>query len=310
MSSLKSMLTREQVVGLDINDGQITAAWFQAGNLHAGLKNIVCGEYSPGVDDRHVAKAIREIWRKEKIPTRTVQSCLHSRSLLIRYFKYENISREELPRVLSLEAEEALQCPIDEISLDWQLNTELPSNSNAQKLSGTLVAAPRHKVLRHLKLIKMAGLYSVNVHVSYSALNNLYSWLMKEQDTEPVCLINLTQSSVDIVMHSDNSNYPRTLFSAETGWEHNGSYLLENIQNALLYYHLKLKHAPIKRIFLAGRLSGLDEFKKNLSEETSLPVSELDMSSILKINNKFLAGDRARNQATAIGLGLKREVVQ
>lgn len=305
MSRYKNTLSHEQVIGLDINDGQITAAWFHSGQL----KRLASRDYSPEADDRQIARVVREMWHRERMPTRTVQTCLHSQNLLIRYFKYENISREELPNVLALEAEEALQCPIHQISLDWQLNLNQPvaPKNVTQKLSGTLVAAPKQKVQQHLKLIKAAGLYTVNVHVSYSALINLYTWLMQEQDAEPVCLINITLNTADIIMHSGRSNYPRTLFSAGTEWKQNTPYLLENIQNALLYYHLKLKHPPIKQILLTGQLSGLNDFLTSLSDQTSLPVKELDVLSMLPIDKAFSCKKQLSNQTTAISLGLRKE---
>ena len=312
MKALKQKIFgREQVIGLDINDGWITAAWFRAGKAKNGLKRFAIGQYNPEASDRQIARAVRDLWRKEKMPTRTVQTCLRSRSLLIRYFQYENLNPEELPNALALEAEEALQLPASKISMDWQLSNSMPDSNNQQfkKLSGVLSAAPREKVMKHRKLIKLCGLYTINVHTSCSATSNLYSWLtgMTDLETIPACLINLTKKSADIIMHSKDGNYPRTLFSAGSGWAENIDYLLENIQNILLYYHLKLQQDPVEKIVLAGCLEGLDRLPTSLAEQTGLPVNILNINEEERITKKPLPGFKTCNRVTAIGLGLRRE---
>lgn len=302
---------REDVVGLDVNDGRVVASHFTFKKNKPILKQLAVGEYDSQLPDRQISRAIREIWKREKLPTRTVQSCLHSRSLIVRYFRYENLNSDELPQALALEAEEALQQPSDEICMDWQLNPSRPAVSNEQtELSGTLIAAPRKTVIRHLNLIKAAGLYSIRVETSCSALSNLYSFLTKDQPPPPVCLINLTERTADIIMRSNGSNYPRTLFSANERWEENTSYLLENIQNALLYYHLKLKQPPIEKVLLTGRISKPDELQRELSKETTLPVEILDPCSAPQLGTQHLSLDRSKpnpcNLVTGVGLGLRR----
>lgn len=304
-------IKNEDVVGLDFHHGHIVASHFLSTQTGPKLERLAIGEYDLNASDKERAASIRALWKKEKLPTRTVSTCLHSRALVVRYFRYENLNMDELPQALALEAEEALQCSSNNISMDWQLNPTAPNIGNqTTELSGTLVAAPRKTVVRHLKLVKSAGLYSIRIKASCSALSNLYTFLNQNRPTTPTCLINLSEQTADIVMHSNGCNYPRTLFSASETWENNQDYLLENIQNALLYYHLKLKNPPIERILLTGRIPESNGLIKKLAQETALPIERLNLCDHPRLTCRSCSENKKPdgicNVATGIGLGLKR----
>jgi Tfp pilus assembly PilM family ATPase len=294
----------EDVVGLDINSGRLTAAHFTRTAQGVMLDRLAIDEYPPELSDRQISARIRAFWKKENFSSRLVRTCLHSRALVVRYFQYTNLSENELPMALSLEAEEALQCPSGEICIDWHLNP-----SGKERLSGTLVAAPRKTVRRHLELVQAAGLYSINVEVGGSALCNCYSFLTEAQADCPVCLVNLADRTADIIMRDNGCIYPRTLFSADETWETNSTYLLENIQNALLYYHLKVSRVPVKKIVLTGKIPVPDQFPGRLATKVSLPVETLDICShpSIRIERQQLPAAGNCNIATAIGLALMKE---
>ena len=306
-------INREDVIGLDIQHGHIVASHFRRERNKLILGQLAIGEYDENASEKQLALAIRALWKKEKLPTRTVNTCLHSHSLLIRYFHYENLTEDELPQALALEAEEALQYPANQISIDWQLDPRTGAKKpGTTQLSGTLIAAPRNIVEKHLNLIQSAGLYSIRVETSCSALSNLYSVFVKNEAIIPVCLINLSERSADIIMSSKDGSYPRTLFSTDSLWEHNIDYLLENIQNSLLYYHIKLKNPPIEKIILAGRIpSAGDLLKKRLEQETRLPIEVLDIYDNPRLpcaqNLQNQRPQHSLNVATGIGLGLQKD---
>jgi Tfp pilus assembly PilM family ATPase len=302
--------TQEDIIGLDINHGRIVASHFSIHDRQPRLDRLAVGEFPPELTDRQLAAWIRSFWRKEKLPTRTVRTCLHSRSLIVRYFHYQNLTVNELPQTLALEAEEALQQPADKLCVDWHLNPSEyadPSHSPAE-LSGTLVVAPRKTVVRHINLIRDAGLYAINVDVSCAALYNFYSYFNEDKNLSPVCLINLADRTADIMMLSESGIYPRALFSADNCWGNNTSYLIENIQNALLYYHLKTKQYAIEKIILIGQIRDQEPFSQALAKKTVLPVSVLDIhsDSRLVIDNQKLSLPASYNVTTGIGLALGR----
>jgi Tfp pilus assembly PilM family ATPase len=305
MKTAQNKCREEDVVGLDINSGRLTAAHFARTEQGMKLDRLVTGDYPPELSDRQIASRIRAFWKKEKLPGRIVRTCLHSRALLVRYFQYSNLNTEELGMALSLEAEETLQRPAPELCIDWHLNSS--AESDLSKLTGTLVAAPRKTVRRHLDLIQAAGLYSVNVETSCSALCNCYSFFFGKKETSPVCLVNLADRTADIIMRTESCIYPRTLFSADEPWETNSDYLLENIQNALLYYHLKIKQGPVERVVLIGKIPAPQHFPGKLERKVSLPVEVLDVCSHpdIGIEKQKLPTSGNCNIATAIGLALR-----
>lgn len=310
----KRMNATEDTVGLDISYGRITAAHFVPGERGPVLQKLVASHYDPELPDKKLAGVLRRLWKKEKLPSRTVCTCLHSRALAIRPFAYKNLTLDELPHALLLEAEEALQKHPGEIALDWHLAPTAPDESGRRpELTGILVAAPLKTVRRHLDLIKAAGLYAISVEPGCIALYRLYCFLTRNRAPEPVCTVNLGGRTADILMCSNGNSYPRTIFSAGDGWDQNADYLAKNVQDALLYYDLKRKHAPVTKILLTGQLDGQETLPARLQEETGLPVELWDV--MLETRRAGAAAQNLKNPggahspAAALGLAL-RETLQ
>ncbi len=300
---------KEHAVGLDISYGRMVAAHFSQED-DTVLERLAVAEYDPDLPDKELARQIRAFWKKEKLPSRTVCTCLHSRALAIRPFSYKNLMREDLPHALMLEAEEALQKRPEEIAMDWYLAPSGPDEETGRRteLFGLLAAAPRKTVQRHLNLIKAAGLYSISVEPSCSAAYRCYAFL--QHKPEPVCLINLAARTADIVVCSNGNCYPRTLFSEEDGWEGTLDYLTGNIQDALLHYELKGRHAPIRQIVLTGSLPDPSGLVARLQKTTALPVGILNVFNGLEKTGTQRDVPRdvppEYSLTAALGLGLRR----
>lgn len=297
----------EHAVGLDVHDGQIVASHFIEQNGELALNTLAAERVDPSLSDKELARCIQSFWKKNKLPSRTVCTCLHTPSLIVRSFSYTNVLPDELHRVLALEAEEALQLPLAEISLSWQLNPETGS-----EISGALIAAPRKMVHSHIKLIQAAGLFPVNVEISGSSIINLYDFMNENTEDSPVCLINLTSQMAGIVILSGGANYPRIVYSgSENGWEENLNYLIENMESALLQYQLKTTGDPISKLLLTGA-SLRDEAMARMVEVMSIPVERWDLTSenkmtrLLHLESMELPnGIETFNLATSLGLGLR-----
>ncbi|HPR82280.1 MAG TPA: pilus assembly protein PilM [Pontiellaceae bacterium] len=295
----------EDVIGLDINYGRVVAAHFSNAGSGFQMDRLAAGEFPVEFTDQQLAKWLRVFWKKEKLPGRTVRTCLHSRSLIVRYFNYKNLTTDELAQTLRLEAEEALQKPANELCFDWHVNPVETARKSVE-LSGFLAAVPRKTITRHLNLMRAAGLYSIHVEIGCSALYNFYTRLRDETDTSPVCLINLADRTADIIMLSNSGIYPRTLFSANDSWDKNLGYLMENIQNALLYYHLKTNQHPMEKIVLIGRIPDKENFSRTLAKNTALPVNILNPGADprIAVDRLNLSIPETFNVATGIGLAL------
>ena len=297
----------EHAVGLDVNDGQLVASHFIKHKGDLLLNALAAESVDPALSEKELARAIRSFWKKHKLPTRTVSTCLHASSLIVRSFSYANVSPDELPRVLTLEAEEALQLPLEQIALSWHLNPP----KQTSEISGTLIAAPRRAVQSPIKLLQASGLYPINVEIDCSAVVSLFDFLNTETNPSPVCLINLTSQMAGMVILSSESTYPRIVFSSSpNGWQDNVTYLIQNIDSALLHYQLKIKGEPVTKILLTGDPQP-DHFMKKIAEGMTLPVEKWNPISEEKIPatphlKKELSTQEMNpfNLTTALGLGL------
>ena len=302
----------EYAIGLDINQDRIVATHFIRTGQGLMLDQLAVKEYASGSPDKVIARHIRELWKSRKFPTHTVCSCIQSHAHIVRYFRYDNLTPAELPQALALEAEEALQLPPGDVVIDWCLNNPdgAEENQTVEELSGVLVAVPRQQVLQHINLLRAGGVYPVNIEVGCSALTNLCQFIAPSAVQSAVCLINLTERSADVVILSNGESYPRTLFSVKDRWENNMEYLLENIKDALLYYHLRIKKTSVKKILLTGRMPDLPALVDRLAKATALPVEVPDLCSdprlapaIQREPAKLL---KNCNLVTGLGLGLRK----
>lgn len=302
----------EHAIGLDINQDRIVATHFIRTGQGLMLDQLAVREYASGSSDKDISKHIRELWKSRRFSTHTVCSCIQRHAHIVRYFRYNNLTLAELPKALALEAEESLQLPPGEVVMDWCLNNSDGAEGvdTEEELSGVLVAVPRQQVLQHINLLRAGGVYPVNIEVSCSALTSLFHFMASSVAQSAVCLINLAERTADIVILSNGESYPRTLFSVKDRWEDNMEYLLENIKDALLYYHLRVKKTPVKKILLTGRMPDLPELVARLAKATALPVEVPDLcsdprltSAIQKEPAKLL---KNCNLVTGLGLGLRK----
>lgn len=308
---------KENIAGINIADGVISAAkMVRRGRKKIQLTHAGWTEYAPDASDEEIVTAIRKLWKKTGIPTKTVCVGLHSRSLCLKYFRYPDLSPMELTSALKLEAEESLQLPPEQIMLDWHLNRPRndPYTQLGEQLQGVLVAVAKDQVIRQLNLIKKAGLYPVITDVGCMSLCNLYLAMHGERVSESnaVCVVNLSRYNADIsILYNDHYIYPRTIISRSAEWESKVQYLIENISDALLYYHVKVDKAPVTQLVLTGYVPRDKEFIGQIHDKIGLPTS---IWSPLEDEN-FIVPHSLKNgkgkdvvsplMATSLGLGLR-----
>lgn len=268
----------ENIAGIHIGDGVVTAARIvRRGRRKLMLTHAGWQEYAPDASDDQLIQVIRKVWKKSGMPTRTVSSGLHVRSLCLKYFKYPDLAPRELSSALKLEAEEALQLPPEKIALDWHLNRPKndPYTQLGEQLHGILVAVAKTEVNRQLTLLKRAGLYPVITDVGCTSLCNLYLALRGEKVTaeSAVCIVSLSRYNADIsILYNDRFIYPRTIISRSSEWSCKLQYLIENISDALLYYHVKVDKAPVTQLVLTGLLPDDAGFVGQIHDTIGLPT--------------------------------------
>jgi Tfp pilus assembly PilM family ATPase len=272
------MAVQENIAGISIADGIVSVARVVRQN-HKQLQLTHAGwqEYAPDASDEEIVQTIRRLWKRTRMPTRTVCVGLQSRSLCLKYFSYPDLTQGELKSALRLEAEESMQLPPEEIVLDWHINRAKndPYTQQGEALQGILVAVSKDQVNRQMMLVKKAGLYPVIVDVGSTALCNLYLALRGERVSRDrgVCVVNLARFSADIsILYSDHYIYPRSIISRSAEWSSKVQYLIENISDALLYYHVKVDKTPVTRLVLTGFVPEDRAFIRQIHDTIGLPT--------------------------------------
>lgn len=303
----------EDVAGIDIADGTITAARIhQTRRGVVELRNAGWASYDPGTSERALASAVRALWRQCGMTTTTVCSCLRSRSLAFHYFKYENISSKDLASALWLQGEEALQLPRQDIAIDWHVN---PTAENSATKEGILMAAPTKAVDQHLGVLEMAGLYPVILDVGSMAIGNLFLELSDgDRPRDAVCIMSFSPHVADVaILDHRECIYPHTIVFQSATWQSSRDYLCENIADVLKYHHYKLRHDPVKRLVVTGGIPEPEQLSAALQERFHLPVDVWDPLSRVKVRGSALARRLAADKtagpllATSLGLALRRD---
>lgn len=311
------MSSKENIAGINIADGVVSAARIvRRGRHKIQLTHAGWMEYAPDASDEELIQVIRRLWRKIRMPTRTVCCGLHTRSLCLKYFKYPDLAPRELTSALNLEAEETLQLPPEQIALDWHLNRPKndPYTQLGEQLHGILVAVAKKEVNNQLSLLKRAGLYPVITDVGCTSLCNLFLALRgdKVNSDNAICIVNLSRYNADIsILYNDHYIYPRTIISRSAEWSSKVQYLIENISDALLYYHVKVDKTPVTQLVLTGFVPDDPGFVGQIHDTIGLPT---EVWSPLKDAN-FTVSNTVKStdnydvisplMTTSLGLGLR-----
>ncbi len=307
----------ENIAGINIADGVVSVARLvRRGRKKIALTHAGWMDYAPDATDEEIIQVIRKLWKQTRMPTKTVCCGLQSRSLCLKYFKYPDLAPRELTSALHLEAEESLQLPPEEIAIDWHLNRPKndPYTQLGEQLHGILVAVSKKEVNRQLNLLKKAGLYPVITDVGCTSLCNLYLALRGEKvnTDNAVCVVNLSRYNADIsILYNDHYIYPRTIISRSSEWSSKVQYLIENVSDALLYYHVKVDKTPVTQLVLTGFVPDDPEFIAQIHDTIGLPT---EVWSPLKDEN-FIVSPTVKStddhnvisplMTTSLGLGLR-----
>lgn len=138
-----------------------------------------------------------------------------------------------------------------------------------------MVAVDKRKVNEQLNLLKRAGLFPVLTDVGCTSLCNLYLALRgsKVNKDNAVCVVNLSRYNADIsILYNDHYIYPRTIISRSAEWSSKVQYLIENISDALLYYHVKVDKTPVTQLVITGFVPEGPDFIGQIHDTIGLPT--------------------------------------
>lgn len=306
---------RENLAGIDISDGHICAAYFnQNPDGTFELQRAGSTTYKFHESEANLSRKVATLWKECEIPTHLATACLHTRSLSIKPFKYKGLTESDLESALRLEAEEAMQLPPNEVVFNWHIN-HIETHADALTTSGILVSAPARKVKQLIKILRTAGLYPALIDTVPTATSNLYLDLHGNlPPNQSIALLNLSRHRADIcILYNGDNLYPRPIFSHSGSWNENTPYLIETLQGALLYFHVKIDKASISKILVTGDLPESPELLQEIERETQLkterwnPIAESQMAISKTCKKNILNHLNQPMMTTCLGLALRRE---
>jgi len=116
-----------------------------------------------------IVKSIRQITRNQKIKTDKVASTLSGDSVVERFIRVPLLKKRELDKILQWEAKKFLNIPPEEMIFDYSVFQE---DREAKKLELLLAVSQKKLILKHLNLLKVAGLKPVALETKSQALHN------------------------------------------------------------------------------------------------------------------------------------------
>jgi hypothetical protein len=267
-------LGKEAIAGLELGSNQISAVCLQWRNNRIEVQAAGKIQLDQADDPSAAVPSLKKLWKNSRLPTRSVWAHMHSRLMIQKFFALK-LSEEQLRQALRLEAEELLQIDQNDIVMDYHLNDERGPHG---ELCGMMYALPRWELLEYLNALKNAHLLVCGISVGPCDLTNLYQELNSASDESfATGLINLSENSADIVLlYGKNSLYSRTVFSRAGIWDANMGYLVECLNDAVLYFGQWISLKPVDKVLLCGRIPKTDDPCGFLLQETGLPVYVYD----------------------------------
>jgi Tfp pilus assembly PilM family ATPase len=300
-----------RTVGLDVSQTHLAAVQLHAG--HEGTFRLEKAGWAappPHATPQQLAAAVHQLFQQTDLAREHVCTAIKTPGLAVKHFRQPaSLTPAELSQALSIEAEEMVQLPREELYLDWHPNSHrTPDNQS----DGVLVVTPRKEVEQHLQMLALAGIYPRIVDIGCLAICNLYQHLRKQTaPDQATAILSLAQDRVDItILHGADNVFPRTVFSPNDTWDESEEYLAECVSDSIKYHQFVL-HAPaVTRIVLTGYLPNNHTLINHLREMVPLtepwdPVADLPaISPHLKPRLSFEIGSRL---ATSLGLALRQD---
>ena len=268
-------LSKEVIAGLSLRHGtsSISVLQYRSNRLHITRTGTIKINLLENPND--AARALKEQWKKSRIPTRSVWANIHSRLMIQKFFCLK-LTEENLQSALLIEAEELLQIAQKDLIVDYHLNDQRGPND---ELCGMMYAIPRWELLTHLNILRKAGLFICGISSPACDLAALYKQVCPTLTrNNPVqAIICLTESSADLVfLYGKNSMYSRTVFSTARNWASHISYLAQSINDAIMYFGHWVSPMPVSQFFLTGIIPDDTDLCGLLLRETGIPVYAWD----------------------------------
>lgn len=290
----------ETIAGLTLWDDGATVCLLKICRGKLEVTHAGHVEFPEKAGDTKRIALIRSMWKRSKIPTRSVWVSVHASSMLQKYVMYD-LDGEHLKAALLRDAEQSLRAMGGDSAVDW-----LVSPRQQGGVEGMVFAVPGWERDHYISLLRKAGLLVCGMSVSACDLARTLEMArpypeLKQRPTE--CVVSFSRSGADIVIvYGAGSFYSRTVFSRVASWRDNMNYLYECLNDAMGYFSSWINGRPVATLLLTGMVPDLPDLGGELLRETGIfaeiwnPVSEspfVSMASSAKhsgVSGSMLAG--------------------
>lgn len=205
----------KDIFGLDIGFKSVKVMQIKSEGKH---RKLVGYGYNPFksevikdsviVNFEALAGAIKELFEKKvvgEITTRRVAMSIPTSSTYTRTFNLPNLSDEEIEQAISLEAEQYIPLPRDELYIDYDIISRTKEN-----IEVSAVGVPKKVIDSYLDLCKILDLEPVMFDSSINAASRLFEQQQATKDI-PAVLMDFGFVAADISIHDRTNVVSSTL---------------------------------------------------------------------------------------------------
>lgn len=225
-------------------------------------------EFPDKAGDSERLQLIRALWKKAKIPTRSVWVSVHVPSLSQKFSTYD-LTGEQLEKVLMHDAEQSMQGVGGSAAIDWHMRSRSQGGSE-----GMVFAMPGWERDHYVDMLRKAGLYVCGMSVPACDLARILEIARPYPDRKrrpAECIISFSRTGADIVIvYGMGSFYSRTVYSRVASWRDNMHYLYECINDAINHFTGWVGHQPVCALLLTGNVPDLADLGGELLRETGI----------------------------------------
>ncbi|MCK5132456.1 MAG: type IV pilus assembly protein PilM [Candidatus Sabulitectum sp.] len=338
-------------VGLDIGSHSIKVVELVRSGKGIKLSKYAIVELPPEtvvdgevVNRDHLVESIKDALTKSGIKTRTVNSAVSGRSVIVRRIPMEKMTEAQARQAIHWEAEQHIPFRVDEVSIDFKILNEESSPGQMEVL---LVAAKKEIINLHRSLVQGAGIRSSSVDLEQFALLRAYENSYHPAEDECVTILNVGSDNTNLVITRGGvpsfnrdiamggsrfveailrslgvdystaeailkGNLPEGVSEADV--KNAVSSVMEelstSVRRSFISFQASGESSRIDKMLLSGGCSLMVGLAETLSDHHGLPVEAFNVLGDIQLEGEILADETARRSleaviAVAVGLALK-----
>lgn len=338
-------------VGLDIGSHSVKVVELSRSGKGLKLSRYAVVELTPGtvvdgevVNRDHLVESIKDALAKSGIKTKTVNSAVSGRSVIVRRIPMEKMTEAQARQAIHWEAEQHIPFRVDEVSIDFKILNEESSPGQMEVL---LVAAKKEIIHLHRSIVQGAGIKSSSVDLEQFALLRAYENSYHPSEEECVTILNVGSDNTNLVIARGGvPSFNRDIamgggrfieaIQRSLGLDYSSAEgvlkgklpegvteadvsnavssvveeLSTSVRRSFISFQASGESSRIDKMLISGGCSLMAGLAETLSEHHGLPVEAFDVLGDIQLEGELLTDETARHSveaviAVAVGLALK-----